>query len=89
MGDDSLKIKDIFDQMNANQRDFMAVIGKLSEAIDSLGDKFGTLKEEVKDCKSCMAKNYSRYFGALLLTVIILAIGKEVAWPLLSKLFKI
>ncbi|MEQ8168739.1 MAG: hypothetical protein ABRQ38_07555 [Candidatus Eremiobacterota bacterium] len=89
MGDDSLKIKDIFDQMNANQRDFMAVIEKLSEAIDSLSDKFGTLKKEVKNCKSCMVKNYSRYFGALLLTVIILAIGKEVAWPVLSKLFKL
>jgi hypothetical protein len=89
MGDESLTIKNIFDQMNENQKDFTGAISKLANSIDGLGDKFGNLQNEVKACKNCMARNYSRYFGALLLTVIILAIGKEVAWPLLSKLFKL
>jgi len=58
----------------------------LNESLKSRHCFVDELEKQADKCKECVIAKLSRWLNMLIIVLIILAIGKEIAWPVLSKL---
>lgn len=68
---------------------FSEVVKELKELKEKLVTReclLPKVEEQADKCKDCVIAKLSKWLNMLILVLIILAIGKEIAWPVLSKL---
>lgn len=72
---------------------FIDTFGEVVKELRELKERLTTrecllpkAEEQADKCKECINAKLSKWLNMLIIVLIILAIGKEIAWPVLSKL---